>query len=429
MADNTTSRRDFMKSLGIGTAGMAMGACGDQSAMDQVQKLDSPPNIVLIMADDMGFSDIGCYGGEIDTPNINRLAVNGLRFKQFYNTARCCPTRASLLTGLYQHQAGIGHMVDDAGFDSYRGDLSDNCVTIAEALKLNGYGTYMSGKWHVTMHLGPWSGDEKLMSKHNWPRQRGFDRFYGTIIGCGSFYDPVTLTRDNEPIEQDSMDYYYTDAITDNAIEFMNGHMEESPDKPFFCYVAYTSPHWPMHALPEDIAKYKGRFDSGWDRLRAERIRKMIDMGIIDPGWNLTPRDETVPSWDSAEYRDWELRLMEVYAAMIDRMDQGIGRIVKMLEQQGTLDNTLIFFLADNGGCAENLTTKTDAMFVPDETVDGRPVTRGNDDKTLMPGPTTHTRATAPHGQTYPTRLSDFTSTGYTRAASRPHSLSTGRRV
>jgi len=377
-----------MKALGLGTAGIAIGAsCGKAPEQDSTTSEASPPNIVLIMADDMGFSDIGCYGGEMKTPNIDRLAANGLKFKQFYNTARCCPTRASLLTGLYQHQAGIGHMVDDAGFDAYRGDLSADCVTIAEALKGAGYGTYMSGKWHVTKHLGPWTGDEKLMSKHNWPRQRGFDKFYGTIIGCGSFYDPVTLTRDNTPIEQESMDYFYTDAITDNAIQYIEGHVDETPDKPFFCYVPYTAPHWPMHALPKDIAKYKGRFDEGWDALREKRLQRMIDLGIIDEDWALSSRDENVPAWVDAEDKGWELRLMEVYAAMIDNMDQGIGRIIDSLEKQGKLDNTLIFFLADNGGCAENLTTKTDAMFIPKETVDGRPVTKGNDDTTLMPGP------------------------------------------
>ncbi len=344
------------------------------------------PNIILILNDDMGYSDIGCYGGEVQTPALNKLAADGLRFSQFYNTARCCPTRASLITGLYQHQAGVGHMVDDCWFEGYRGDLSDRAMTIAEVLNEAGYGTYMSGKWHVTKHLGPWTGDEKLMSKHNWPRQRGFDRFFGTIIGCGSFYDPVTLTRGNTPVKPDSEDFYYTDAITDHAIECINDHLDGSPDTPFFNYIAYTAPHWPMHALPEDIAKYRGRYDDGWDALRRERYKRMIDMGLVKPEWMLTPRDENVERWEDTPHKEWQSRLMEVYAAMIDRMDQGIGRIVENLKRQGQLDNTLIFFLADNGGCAENVTAAWDAMFIPVTTPDGKRVVKGNNPG-IMPGP------------------------------------------
>ena len=186
------------------------------------------PNIIYIMSDDMGYSDIGCYGSEIETPNLNALAEGGLRYTQFYNTARCCPTRASLLTGLYPHQAGIGHMMSDRGYDGYRGDLNRNCVTIAEALKPAGYRTYISGKWHVTKTIRPKSEADK----HNWPLQRGFDRFYGTIHGAGSFYDPNTLTRDNDyispasdpeygPEQQANGVYYYTDAIADHAVRFI----------------------------------------------------------------------------------------------------------------------------------------------------------------------------------------------------------------
>jgi len=179
------------------------------------------PNIILIMADDMGFADLGCYGSEIHTPNLDRLAENGIRFSRFYNGARCCPTRASLLTGLYAHQAGIGSMTDDWGHESYRGDLNNRCVTLAEALGSSGYATYMAGKWHVTGHLGYWSGNEEKMSKHNWPLQRGFDRFFGTIIGAGSYYDPVTLVRDNEPVDPDKDEFYYTDAINDHSFSHM----------------------------------------------------------------------------------------------------------------------------------------------------------------------------------------------------------------
>ncbi len=381
----TMSRRRFLASTGAGAAA-GLAGCGGGTTDKERQSAQERPNIILIMADDMGYSDIGCYGGGIDTPNIDRLAAGGLKYRQFYNTARCCPTRASLLTGLYPHQAGIGHMMEDAGYDGYRGELNDSCRTIAEVLKHAGYGAYMSGKWHVTKHLGRWTEDEKLMSTDDWPCQRGFDRFYGTIIGCGSFYDPITLVRDNTPIAPEGDDYFYTDAIADNAIGFMDDHRKERPDDPFFCYVSFTAPHWPLHAPAGDIAKYAGRFDAGWDRLREERLARMIDMDVIDPSWDLTERDPRVPAWEDADDKDWEVRRMEVYAAMIDRMDRNIGRIVSHLERTGEAGNTLIIFLADNGGCAENLSENIDAMYVPDTTLDGRTVRRGNISG-LMPGP------------------------------------------
>ena len=328
--------------MGLGATALAMPGCGGASRL--AAKGRRRPNIILIMADDMGYSDIGCYGGEIRTPNLDGLAAGGLRFTQFYNTARCCPTRASLMSGLYQHQAGVGHMMADKGYDSYRGDLSGRCVTIAEVLGGAGYGTYMSGKWHVTRHRGPEG------PKYNWPLQRGFDRFFGTIHGAGSFYDPCSLTRDNTQIPPGSDNFYYTNAISDNAATFIREH---NGDNPFFMYVAYTAPHWPMHALPQDIAKYKGRYAGGWDALRAERHKRMMEMGIVDEKWKLTPRDEAVPPWAEAADKQWFERRMEVYAAMVDCLDQGVGRIVAELKKCGHFEDTLIFFLADNGGCAE----------------------------------------------------------------------------
>jgi arylsulfatase len=305
---------------------------------------DTRPNIVLIMSDDMGYSDIGCYGGVINTPVLDNLAANGLRYTQFYNTARCCPSRAALLTGVYQHQAGVGHMVDTHGTDIYDGDLSKNAVTIAEVLKDQGYSTYMSGKWHVT----PYKSDETHPTKQNWPRQRGFDKFFGTIHGAGSFYDPNSLTRDNEFIAP-SKDFYYTDAISDNAVSFIENHKK---DTPFFLYVPYTAAHWPMHAKPEDIEKYKGKFYEGWDTMREEKYARMIELGLIKPEWKLADKDD-IPNWEEVEHKEWYSSLMEVYAAMVDNMDQGIGRIMGTLEQKGVKDNTLVFFLQDNGGCAE----------------------------------------------------------------------------
>ena len=307
------------------------------------------PNIILILNDDMGYSDIGCYGGEVRTPNLDALAANGLRYTQFYNTARCCPSRASLLTGLYPQQADVGAMTSDDDIDGYRGDLNPNTVTIAEALKPGGYATYMSGKWHVTGHIEP-DGP-----KHSWPNQRGFDDFYGIITGAASYYQPRTLTRNNEAIEPEGDDYFLTDAISDEAVRQIREHDAGRDDVPFFQYVAYTAPHWPLHAHEEDIARYKGRFDAGWDELRAQRIARMIDMGIIHEDWKLSERDPSVCPWEQAEHKQWQARRMEVYAAQIDRMDQGIGRIIDTLKDTGQFDNTLIVFLADNGGCAEEL--------------------------------------------------------------------------
>lgn len=301
------------------------------------------PNIIIMMADDMGFSDIGCYGGEIHTPALDELASRGVRFTQFYNTGRCCPTRAALLSGLYSHQAGVGWMMADNGYDGYRGELSRDCVTIAEVLKTAGYSTYMSGKWHVTKDVRP-DGD-----KSNWPRQRGFDRFFGTIHGAGSFYDPNSLTQDNTQIPP-GKDFYYTDAISDYAIKCIDEHKS---DNPFFMYVAFTAPHWPLHALPEDFERYRGRYDDGWDALRGQRFSRQKKMGLINPKWKLTPRDPDVPVWPDEKEKAWQIRRMEVYAAMVDRMDFGIGRIVAKLKKTGQLENTLILFLADNGGCAE----------------------------------------------------------------------------
>lgn len=360
------------------------------------------PNIVLIMSDDMGYSDIGCYGGEIETPTLNRLAAGGLRFTQFYNTGRCCPTRAALLTGLYPHQAGVGWMMTDRGYEGYRGDLNRRCVTIAEALRPAGYSTYMAGKWHVTPHVRP-DGP-----KDNWPKQRGFDRFYGTIHGAGSFYDPNSLTRDNTQIspasdpEYQPEQYYYTDAISDHAVRFIKEHEADTPDRPFFMYVAYTAAHWPMHALEKDIAKYRGKYDEGYGAIRAARLKRMREMGLIAAEWEMTQQAE---DWEKVKNREWEIACMEVYAAMVDSMDQGIGRIVEALEVSGDLDNTLILFLQDNGGCAEGLgrtprdglTTRPDKptlpimkpgtlqdQMIPRQTRDGYPTVMGPG---VMPGP------------------------------------------
>ncbi len=268
---------------------------------------------------------------------MRSLAQGGVRFTQFYNAARCCPTRASLLTGLYAHQAGIGHMVDDWSTkvgEAYAGDLSKRAVTIAEALKSAGYSTYMPGKWHVTKKIKP----EGEADKHNWPLQRRFDRFYGTIHGAGSFFDPNTLVRDNTFVtpyadpQYQPRKFYYTDAINDHAARFVTDHHQRSAEKPFFLYVAHTAAHWPMHAKESDIAKYKGKYDAGYDAIRTARVAKMKRLGLLDPRWQVSPQ---AGDWKKVQNKEWEARCMEVYAAMLDCMDQGIGRLVEALKANG----------------------------------------------------------------------------------------------
>jgi arylsulfatase A-like enzyme len=335
------------------------------------------PDVVLIMADDMGFSDLGCYGSEIWTPNVDGLAKGGLRFTQFYNTARCCPTRAALLTGLYPHQAGVGHMMDDWQKPGYRGNLNQECVTIAEVLATAGYQTFLCGKWHVSRHTDP------AGPKFNWPLQRGFQRFFGTIHGGGSYFDPVTLCRDNEFVGPTG-DFYYTESISEHAAEYIQYAARSR--QPFFLYVAYTAPHWPLHARDTDVARYRGRYTMGWDELRIRRHKEMIRQGIVDAKWPLTPRDPRVLPWTEVAYKPWHQRRMEVYAAQIDNMDRGVGRILEKLEQVGRRDNTLVFFLADNGGCAEEILSNWQGLHIPEKTRDGRGVMVGNT-PSVMPGP------------------------------------------
>ena len=309
------------------------------------------PDIVLILADDAGYSDFGCYGGEIETPVLDSLAAGGLRFSQFYNTGRCCPSRAAMLTGVYQHQAGMGHMARDRGIPGYRGTILPDVPTLAERLKKGGYRTMMTGKWHL--------GTEPAQS----PIARGFDRFYGTrnfidsyftvLKNCQVFLDdkevlPATETPVNH-LHPDR-EWYTTDVFTDYALHFMDESLEKHADKPIFLYLAYNAPHFPLHARKEDTKKYRGRFrEVGWDKLRKERFKRMVDIGLIKKEWGLSPLD--APRWETydAKMRD-ELDLkMALYSAIIDRMDQNIGRIVEKFKQAGRLDNTLIMFMVDNG--------------------------------------------------------------------------------
>jgi arylsulfatase A-like enzyme len=341
----------------------ALLCCGFWTPASAAQR----PDIILIMVDDMGYSDLGCYGGEIATPNIDALARQGVRFSQFYNSARCCPTRASLLTGLHPHQAGIGHMTAespgggrDAGPPAYQGHLNLRCVTLAEVAKSAGYATFMAGKWHL-------AGKDLA----DWPLQRGFDRYWGLIHGAANHFKPVPprcMYSGNEPDlhpqSTTERPFYTTDAFTDHAIGFLRDHCQVAAQPPptpapvthpFFLYLAYTAPHWPIQAHDQDIAKYQGRYDTGWDQLREQRYRRQLELGLIDPKWQLSPRDPAVPPWDSLrpdQKADLAMR-MSVYAAMIDRIDQNIGKLVTALKQLGRFENTLILFLSDNGACAE----------------------------------------------------------------------------
>lgn len=346
--------------------------------------MSQAPNVLLVLNDDMGFSDLGCYGGEVRTPHLDRLAAGGVRLSQFYNTARCSPSRASLLTGLHPHQTGIGILTEDDSPDGYPGNLNRRCVTIAEVLRSAGYATGLSGKWHLAHD---WTTPTDA-----WPLQRGFERFYGTLAGAGSYYHPTTLTRGDENAEHEALapDFYYTDAISDDAARVLADHARDRPGRPFFHYVAYTAPHWPLHAREEDIAAHQGRFDAGWDRLREERMARLIELGILAPSWRLSERDPTQPAWADAEHKEWQCRRMETYAAQIDRMDRGIGRILRTLEQTGQLENTLIIFLSDNGGCAEQVeadweTWMEEGLIARRRTRDGHAVRFGNDPH-IVPG-------------------------------------------
>jgi arylsulfatase len=304
------------------------------------------PNVIVILSDDMGYSDIGCFGSEISTPHLDKLAKNGLRFTQFYNTARCSPSRASLLTGLYPHQAGMGHLsTENFPEPGYTDDLSKQAVTMGEVFRLGGYATYMVGKWHIAKNLTP-QGD-----RSNWPMQRGFQRFFGTLNGSGSFYDPGTLMSGNSFIAPSS-DFYYTDAISDTAVKYIREHSSRTP---FFMYVAFTAAHWPIQAPESAINKNKGMYDKGWDKIRTLRFEKLKKLGILPGNTVLTERGVSIPAWENEPLQKWQSRRMEVYAAMVNIMDEGIGRIITALEQKNELDNTVVFYMQDNGGCAEPL--------------------------------------------------------------------------
>jgi arylsulfatase A-like enzyme len=317
------------------------------------QKHDRP-NIVIILADDLGYSDIGCYGGEIHTPNLDKLASQGVRFSSFYNCARSCPTRASLLTGLYPHEVGVPGMGQT---------LNKNAATIAEVLVKNGYHTGMVGKWHLSETKALPDPDKQLLwlshrfdssrfaPIESYPCNRGFEEHWGIIWGVVNYYDPFSLVHNEKEIKEVPADFYMTNFITEKSIALIDQFTKD--DKPFFLYVAETAPHWPLHALPEDIAKYKGAYDEGWDVLRKKRYERTLKLGIIDSIAAPMSINESKKLWEDCKDKAWESKHMEAHAAMVDRMDQGIGRIIAELKATGEYDNTIIIFLADNGASPE----------------------------------------------------------------------------
>ena len=301
------------------------------------------------MVDDMGYSDLGNYGSEIKTPNLDKLASEGLRLREFYNNSICAPTRGSLLTGQYQHKAGMGFFDVNLGLPAYQGYLNKESLTLGEVFRSGGYSTLLSGKWHV--------GSE---DQSQWPNQRGFDKFYGILKGASNYFDtkplpfgktpyPVKLIRNNEELHPKDDSYYFTDEIGNNAVTFLDEQNKEN--KPFFLYLAFTAPHWPLQAKPVDIAKYRGKFDEGWDVLREKRIEKLKANGILPANQTVAPRDPEVPEWSKLSYDEkqfWKAK-MEVYAAMVDNMDQNVGKVLNELKALKKDKNTLIIFISDNG--------------------------------------------------------------------------------
>lgn len=337
------------------------------------------PNILLILADDMGFADLGCYGSEIRTPHLDALAAGGVRFSQMYNCARCCPSRAALLTGLYPHQAGVGAMVKNLGRPSYQGYLNDACVTFGEVLGQAGYATGYAGKWHTggvwpRGDNGParWRFDDPT---HPTPFTRGFQRFYGNLAGGGSYFQPAAIVEQDRIVEQPD-DFYTTDYYTTHAIAMMRA--AHAAGRPFCTHVCYNAPHWPLHAWPADVERYRGVYGKGWDYFRTARHESLKGMGMLSARWPISPRDPDAPAWTDAPHRDWDALRMAAYAGMIECLDRNIGRLLDELRTMDAWENTWVIFLSDNGGCHEFLKPGAGAERELPRARDGRPVRFGN---------------------------------------------------
>ncbi len=354
--------------------GQAGAASGGQAGRGAAA---SRPNILLILSDDMGYSDLGCYGGEIETPNLDRLARAGVRFTNYHVQNMCWPTRASLLTSLYPKTA----LTDGSAEKGLRADAQ----LLPEALQAAGYATFMAGKWHLS--------DPEQPKGPGSPHRRGFDRAYSTYWGTTDYFAPADLNLNGESKEhewQNNPNFYYTDAITNYSLKFMQEHAADpaAAAQPFFLYVAYNAAHWPLHAKPADIEHYQGRFAAGWDKLRVARHARMKTLGVVDPAWELSPRHPEVPAWAEEKNQAWQQRRMEVYAAQITCMDRNIGRMMQYLQETGALENTIVIYQQDNGACqVEYPPTRTGSWTKP-FTTDGKktPVTPGNLPG-IMPGP------------------------------------------
>jgi arylsulfatase A-like enzyme len=329
---------------------------------------EGSPNIVVILLDDLGYSDVGPFGSEIPTPHLNRLAATGLRFTNYHTTPVCSPARAALLTGLNPHRAGFASVANsDPGFPNLRLEIDEDVATLPEILRGHGYATFAVGKWHLTrdalLHDGA--------PKSTWPVQRGFDRYYGSMEGLNSYFFPNRLVRDNSPVDPSSLptDYYLTDDYADQAVALLKGLRANDSRQPFFLYLAHTAMHGPLGAKREDIERVRGQYDAGWDEIRRIRHARQIELGIIGPDVPLPPRNAEpgfeVLAWDSLARRDRELyaRYMEVYAAMVHNVDDSVGRIVETVEELGELHNTIFVFTSDNGGTGEGGPEGTRSYF------------------------------------------------------------------
>ncbi|MDR3251452.1 MAG: sulfatase-like hydrolase/transferase, partial [Tannerella sp.] len=386
-----------IESLPLAALAVSVSACGGaDGASGDAGGSEKKPNIIVILADDLGYSDLGCYGSEIRTPNLDGLAREGVRFSRFYNAGRSCPSRASLLTGLYPHQAGIGRMTFDQHLPGYRGTMTHNGVTIAEVLRENGYNTGMIGKWHVAETplrpdqrewLAHQVSHDEFAPRENYPTHRGFNDFYGTIYGVVDYFDPFSLVNGEDPVPEVPKDYYSTDALSDSAVAYVRRYSES--DSPFFMYLSYHSPHWPLHAPEEDIKRYEDTYKTGWEAIRNARYERMKQLGIFDDRSDYLSNRLSTVEWSDNPHREWDARAMAVHAAMIDRMDQGIGKVLKALEDAGELENTLILFLSDNGCspeiCQNYSPGENDR---PDMLRDGTPMIYPQN-REAMPGPET----------------------------------------
>ena len=329
---------------------------------------EGAPNVIVMLVDDLGFADVGCYGSEIDTPEIDALAAGGVRYTNFHVNPMCSPTRASMLTGLNHHLAGMGHVAhSDPGFPGYAHEIRDNAVTLAELYRDNGWASLMVGKWHLCKDANL----SEAGPKHSWPLQKGFERYYGILDGFTNFHQPHRLYEDNHAVHVDQYpdDYYFTDDLTDRAIEMIGEVRSSHPTKPFFLYFAHGAVHAPLQAKEHDIHKYRDRYDEGWDVVRAQRFERQKELGVVPPDAVLPPRNteegHAVAPWDelSDVQRATFARYMEIFAGMVDNVDQNLGRLRRQLEAMGEWDNTIIVFTSDNGGSREGQEDGTSQYF------------------------------------------------------------------